>query len=58
MVLQRKRANGIYLYEDIYYEEFAYVIMEAEMPHNLPSASWKHRQEQYDSRLRLNSSEN
>lgn len=28
----------------IYYKELAYIIMEAEMSHNPPSAGWRHRE--------------
>jgi hypothetical protein len=35
-----------------YYEELAYVIMEAEKSHDFPTASWRHRNQERGSSLR------
>lgn len=41
--LRRNRPNGRYTYKEIYYEEWAHGIMEAEKFHDLLSASWTPR---------------
>ena len=43
--LQRNRTNRTYrdTQKEIYYERLAYMIMEAEKAHDLPSAGWRPR---------------
>lgn len=41
MLLQRNSANRVHLYEDIYDEGLAYVIMEAEKSYSVPFPSWE-----------------
>lgn len=40
-VLQGNRTKSIHIYEDIYFEELACVIVEAEKSHCLLFASWR-----------------
>lgn len=41
---KQKQYDIIYTYKEIFFEELAHIIMEAEKSQYLPCASWKHRE--------------